>query len=192
MSSINSRFKNLVGSSRRKSQNPSPTPQGASTPTIRPASLSPQTNSSSSSLPTTMNPGQHPVGRPPSYTYAPPNGLAPAQQHGRPASPLPPINTGAPAGYPPQQMGGYPPQGPPGYPPQPPQAGGYGGGYGAPPPAPAPAAPHAQAAYNRPGVAEVAGEGRSKAQLIVGIDFVSRKNTKEIAYYPPVTDLKPS
>ncbi|KAF2261817.1 actin-like ATPase domain-containing protein [Lojkania enalia] len=115
-----------------------------------------------------MNP-QNPLGRPPSYTYAPPGGLAPQQQHGRPTSPLPPINTGAP-GYPPQQMGqpGYPPQGPPGYPPQPP-AGGYGG-YGAPPQAP-PAAPHAPASYNRPNMAEVAGEGRSKAQLIVGIDF---------------------
>jgi hypothetical protein len=66
---------------------------------------------------------------------------------------------------------GYPPQGgPPGYPPQqaPPQPG-YGGGYGAPPAAPPPA--HAPAAYNRPNMAEVAGEGRSKTQLIVGIDF---------------------
>jgi hypothetical protein len=27
--------------------------------------------------------------------------------------------------------------------------------------------------YRPPGMAEVAGEGRSKAQLIVGIDFVS-------------------
>jgi hypothetical protein len=71
---------------------------------------------------------------------------------------------------------GYPPQaGPPGYPPQgPPGAGQYGQGYGAPPPGPP--APHgAPAAYSRPsGMAEVAGEGRSKAQLIVGIDFVSR------------------
>jgi len=70
---------------------------------------------------------------------------------------------------------GYPPQaGPPGYPPQgPPGAGQYGQGYGAPPPgAPAPHGP--PATYNRPsGMAEVAGEGRSKAQLIVGIDFVS-------------------
>ncbi|KAF1844279.1 actin-like ATPase domain-containing protein [Cucurbitaria berberidis CBS 394.84] len=175
MNSMNARFKNLVGSKRKSSShNPSPSPQGGVPPTgqQRPTSLSPQaSNSSSSSLP--MNP-QNPLGRPPSYTYAPPGGLgAPQQQHGRPASPLPPINTGAP-GYPPQQQAmGYPPQaGPPGYPPQaPPPGGQYGqGGYGAPPQAPAPHGP--PATYNRPGgMAEVAGEGRSKAQLIVGIDF---------------------
>jgi hypothetical protein len=177
MSSMNARFKNLVGSKRKSSaHNQSPTPQGNPAPTgqQRPTSLSPQaSNSSSTSLP--MN-QQNPLGRPPSYTYAPPGGLgAPQQQHGRPASPLPPINTGAP-GYPPQQTPmGYPPQaGPPGYPPQgPPGAGQYGQGYGAPlPGAPAPHGP--PATYNRPsGMAEVAGEGRSKAQLIVGIDFVS-------------------
>lgn len=172
MSSMKAGFNKLVGSRRRSSNNPSPSPQGTTTPTQRPNSLSPQaSNGSSTSLAANMNP-QNPLGRPPSYTYAPPGGLgAPNQQHGRPTSPLPPINTGAP-GYPPQQQQmGYPPQGPPGYPPQPPQ-GGYGGGYGA-PPAAAPAAPHAPASYNRPNMAEVAGEGRSKAQLIVGIDFVS-------------------
>ncbi|EDU43220.1 Hsp70 family protein [Pyrenophora tritici-repentis Pt-1C-BFP] len=173
---MNARFKNLVGSKRKSSHNPSPQPAANSnTPTghQRPTSLSPQaSNSSSSSLP--MNNQQNPLGRPPSYTYAPPGTLgAPPQQHGRPASPLPPINTAAP-GYPAQQPPmGYPPQpGPPGYPPQgPPGAGGYGGGYGAPPPgAPAHGPP---AAYNRPSnMAEVAGEGRSKAQLIVGIDFI--------------------
>ncbi|CAI9630369.1 unnamed protein product [Alternaria burnsii] len=172
MNSMNTRFKNLVGSKRKSSShNPSPTPQSnpAPTGTQRPTSLSPQASSSSSSLP--MNP-QNPLGRPPSYTYAPPGGLgAPQQQHGRPASPLPPINTGAP-GYPPQQTPmGYPPQGgPPGYPPQGPP-GQYGQGYGAPPPG-APAPHGAPTSYNRPsGMAEVAGEGRSKAQLIVGIDF---------------------
>jgi hypothetical protein len=71
---------------------------------------------------------------------------------------------------------GYPPQGgPPGYPPHPPQAPGYGG-YGAPPPAAPPQAPHAPASFNNRPVAEVAGEGRSKAQLIVGIDFVSDRH----------------
>ncbi|RAR14541.1 actin-like ATPase domain-containing protein [Stemphylium lycopersici] len=163
---------NLVGSKRKSSQhNPSPTPPGNPAPTgqQRPTSLSPQaSNSSSSSLP--MNPPNN-LGRPPSYTYAPPGGLgAPPPNHGRPASPLPPINTGAP-GYPSQQAP-YPPQpGPPGYPPQGPPGGGYGHGYGQPPPsAPAPHGP--PAAYNRPNnMAEVAGEGRSKAQLIVGIDF---------------------
>jgi len=173
MNSMNARFKNLVGSKRKSSshQPPQSTP-GGSTPTgaNRPTSLSPQaSNSSSSSLP--MNP-QNNLGRPPSYTFAPQQGgLAPQQQHGRPTSPLPPINTGAP-GYPahPQQPVGYPPQaGPPGYPPQAPP-GQYGaGGYGAPPPVPAAHGP--PAAYNRPGMAEAPGEGRSKAQLIVGIDF---------------------
>lgn len=172
---MNARFKNLVGSKRKSSSHqPTQSNPGGTTPTgsNRPTSLSPQaSNSSSSSLP--MNP-QNNLGRPPSYTFAPQqSGLAPQQQHGRPTSPLPPINTGAP-GYPthPQQPVGYPPQGgPPGYPPQPPP-GQYGAGYGAPPP---PAA-HGQGPvqqYRPPGMAEVAGEGRSKAQLIVGIDFVS-------------------
>ncbi|OSS48940.1 hypothetical protein B5807_07018 [Epicoccum nigrum] len=173
MNSMNARFKNLVGSKRKSSshQPPQSTPGGsAPTGANRPTSLSPQaSNSSSSSLP--MNP-QNNLGRPPSYTFAPQQGgLAPQQQHGRPTSPLPPINTGAP-GYPahPQQPVGYPPQaGPPGYPPQAPP-GQYGaGGYGAPPPVPAAHGP--PAAYNRPGMAEAPGEGRSKAQLIVGIDF---------------------
>lgn len=180
MNSMNARFKNLVGSKRKSSSHqPTQSNPGGSTPTgsNRPTSLSPQaSNSSSSSLP--MNP-QNNLGRPPSYTFAPQQGgLAPQQQHGRPTSPLPPINTGAP-GYPqhPQQPVGYPPQGgPPGYPPQPPPGQYGGGGYGAPPP-PVPAAHGPPAAYNRPGMAEVAGEGRSKAQLIVGIDFVSFPST---------------
>lgn len=75
----------------------------------------------------------------------------------------PPINTGAPvAGYPPQMnpmQGGPPVQGgPPGY--------SGAGGYGAPPGANLPTAN-----YTRP-AAEVEGNSRSKAQLIVGIDFV--------------------
>ncbi|KAL1643381.1 hypothetical protein SLS61_009303 [Didymella pomorum] len=171
---MNARFKNLVGSKRKSSSHqPTQSNPGGTTPTgsNRPTSLSPQaSNSSSSSLP--MNP-QNNLGRPPSYTFAPQQGgLAPQQQHGRPTSPLPPINTGAP-GYPthPQQPVGYPPQGgPPGYPPQPPP-GQYGaGGYGPPPPAAHGPGPVQQ--YRPPGaMAEVAGEGRSKAQLIVGIDF---------------------
>ena len=179
MSSMNARFKNLVGSRRRSSNNVSP--QNITTPQQqRPSSLSPQgsnNSSSTTSLPA-MNP-QNPLGRPPSYTYAPPGGLAPQQQqHGRSTSPMPPpINTGAaPAhGYPPQgQMYQQAPQGPPGYPPQQQQQqqAGYAAGYGAPPQAtpPAPAGPQS---YNRPGAVEVEGAGRSKAQLIVGIDFVS-------------------
>lgn len=76
----------------------------------------------------------------------------------------PPINTGAPVtGYPPPQMQGGPPVagGPPGYS----GAGGYGvpAGQNLPP-----------ANYTRP-AAEVEGNSRSKAQLIVGIDFVSAR-----------------
>lgn len=80
----------------------------------------------------------------------------------------PPINTGAPvAGYPPQippqMQGGGPPVagGPPGYT--------GAGGYGAPTGQSLPTA-----TYGRP-AAEVEGSSRSKAQLIVGIDFVSTK-----------------
>jgi hypothetical protein len=78
----------------------------------------------------------------------------------------PPINTAAPAGYPPQmgQMGGPPMAqgqggGPPGYAGAP-QYGQQGG-----------MAPVPYAA--RPNAVEVEGAGRSKSQLIVGIDFVS-------------------
>lgn len=107
-----------------------------------------------------MNPNQ-PLGRPPSYTYANPGQLGAAQHGGRPHSPMPPpINTATqPAGYPPQQVYGAPPAAPPNYPQNPAGYGGYG-------------QPAAQAAYNRPGAAEVDGTGRGKAQLIVGIDFV--------------------
>ncbi|CAK7239584.1 MAG: hypothetical protein STHCBS139747_001015 [Sporothrix thermara] len=109
--------------------------------------------------------------RPPSYTSGyPPAGapipggpprVPPTHMSGGP----PPINTGAAVpGYPPQMQipGGPPPMGgPPGYNGAPPQ------GYGQPPPLqPVPAA------YGRPGpTAEVEGSSRSKAQLIVGIDF---------------------
>lgn len=74
----------------------------------------------------------------------------------------PPINTNTqPAGYSPQQMyGAPPPPGPPGYAQQ---QGGYNPAYGA---------PQNVQAYHRPGAAEVDGGSRSKAQLIVGIDFV--------------------
>jgi hypothetical protein len=90
------------------------------------------------------------------------NSPAPGQMVGPP-----PINTGAPVtGYPPQ----LPPigQGPPlGGPPN------YGGqqGYGGPPPQPGMSGAPIPAAYARGNAAEVEGASRSKAQLIVGIDF---------------------
>jgi hypothetical protein len=179
MSSMNSRFKGLGFGSKRKSsanvptiaQNPTTsTPQLAGRPTPSTAS------SSTTSLP--MNhPG--PGGRPPSYTnnYSP----APASV-GRTQSPMagtprtppsqvmggpPPINTAAsgyPPGHPAGGMGAPPPAGgPPQY--GPPQ-------YGAPVPPGGGSVAAAQYA-NRNNAVEVEGAGRSKAQLIVGIDFVS-------------------
>ncbi|KAI0897360.1 actin-like ATPase domain-containing protein [Annulohypoxylon nitens] len=134
-------------------------------------------SSSQTSLPIMNHPGAGP--RPPSYTPNLPN-FQPQQPIGR-TSPLtqgptrtppsqmaggpPPINTGAPvSGYPPQmhiQPGAQPAPGVPGGPP------GYAG---YPPPAPAPQPTNTMASYGRP-AAEVEGNSRSKAQLIVGIDF---------------------
>lgn len=118
------------------------------------ASPSPPANDSNASLP--MNNQNH-LGRPPSYTY---------NAQGRPTSPLPPgqqqhahlpppINTAV--GYP-QQHGAPPPVAnqPPGY-----------SGYPHPPPG-------LNLSMNQFGARPQHGEldgGRSKAQLIVGIDF---------------------
>ena len=117
--------------------------------------------STSSTTSLTMNPNQTGLGRPPSYTYnpnAPRTGspLPPGQQGGHHP---PPINTGAyPQGHPALQGGAQPP----GY-------GGYGGQ----------AAPQPTLGqYGARGQAvEVEGAGRSKAQLIVGIDFVSSNDS---------------
>ncbi len=188
MSSMNSRFKGLGFGSKRKSSSNTPTiAQNPTTsspaPQLRPISAS--TTSSTSSLP--MN---HPGagGRPPSYTnnYAP----APAAA-GRTQSPMsnprtppsqvmggpPPINTAATGGYPPGHpaggMGAPPPAGgPPGY--GPPQ-------YGAPLPTGGNSVAAAQYA-NRNNAVEVEGAGRSKAQLIVGIDFVNTPNLISLAF----------
>ncbi|EKD12292.1 Hsp70-like protein [Drepanopeziza brunnea f. sp. 'multigermtubi' MB_m1] len=184
MSSMNSRFKGLGFGSKRKSgsnaptiaQNPGGGPNSSSAPQIRPISAS--ATSSSSSLP--MN-HSGAGGRPPSYTnntYPPaPTGIngarttSPMAQHPRtPPSQVmggpPPINTASTGNYPPP---GHPagmgaPQqaaGPPGY--GPPQ-------YGAQFPPGANSMAAAQYA-NRNNAVEVEGAGRSKAQLIVGIDF---------------------
>ncbi|KAH8811431.1 hypothetical protein F5884DRAFT_274128 [Xylogone sp. PMI_703] len=175
MSSMNSRFKNLgFGSKRRSSANinssSAASPASTSNTQLPPAGTgTPTASSSTASLP--MN-HQGVGGRPPSYTN---NGYPPAPPAvGRTTSPLqtgtprtppsqmmngpPPINTGG--GYPPQQGGIPPPV--PGGPPQyvPPQ-------YGGPPPGSIAGAQYA----NRNNAVEVEGAGRSKAQLIVGIDF---------------------
>jgi len=180
MSSLNNRFKGLGFGSKRKSSANVPTSIAtnpfASAPQLpqinqlpgRPAPSSNSAASSTASLPMNNHPSAG--GRPPSYSnnYAP----APAAA-GRTTSPMaggtprtpptqmmggpPPINTAA-AGYPP----GHPAAGPPQYGGGPPQ-------YGAPPPGGGSIA--AQQYANRNNAVEVEGAGRSKAQLIVGIDF---------------------
>lgn len=186
MNSMNARFKGFGLSKRKSTANNPNVPQQPVTTTSPQLSGRPGPPSSAStstaSLPQ-MN-QQHGGGvRPPSYTPGYPPGVIgqqqvrttspqvgnprtpPSQMMGGPA----PLNTAA-AGYPPQQhppvMGGPPPmQGVPGGPPQ------YGGppypqqqqaGMGAP-----------QPYVSRNNAVEVEGAGRSKSQLIVGIDFVS-------------------
>ncbi|KAM0249017.1 hypothetical protein ACHAQJ_009223 [Trichoderma viride] len=138
---------------------------------------------------TTSLPMNHPNqgARPPSYsagTYPQPsqgqpmgrtspmanpgqNRTPPSQMSGGP----PPINTGAPAGYPPNMnpMG----QMPPGMPQGGPQGGppGFGQPTGYPPGPPPAGGPIAQQFQQGNSAAEVEGASRSKAQLIVGIDF---------------------
>ncbi|KAG4033573.1 hypothetical protein MFRU_004g00800 [Monilinia fructicola] len=182
MSSMNARFKSLGFGSKRKSsannistipQNPTSTsssPQLAQLPGQPTPSSTQTASSSTASLP--MN---HPGGagvRPPSYSnqYTPVGRTTSPMAQGAPRTPPtqmmggpPPINTAATGGYPPQQggMGGPPPAGPPQYnhPPQygaggAPMQGGGGAQYG-----------------GRNNAVEVEGAGKSKAQLIVGIDF---------------------
>jgi hypothetical protein len=173
---MNSRFKGLGFGSKRKSsanvptiaQNPT-----SSAPQLPGRPVVPSASSSTTSLP--MN---HPGtgGRPPSYTnnYAPAPAVAGRTQSpmaGHPRTPPsqvsggpPPINTNAggyPPGHPAGGMGGAPQaSGPPQYGPP---------GYGA----PVGNSIAAQQYANRNNAVEVEGAGRSKAQLIVGIDFVS-------------------
>ncbi|KAJ4147792.1 hypothetical protein LMH87_002296 [Akanthomyces muscarius] len=189
MSSINSRLKNF-GFGKRKSTASIQTLDGVPSSSTPPpgqipqnASLAPLTSSTS----TTSLPMNHPGGnRPPSYTanYPPgppgpggqplgrtspmtsqgPNRTPPSQMVGGP----PPINTGAPVGYPPNMapgMGGGPQMGHPGGPPQ-----GYPPPAGYPPGPPQPSGPMGQQQFGQ-NRAEVEGSSQSKAQLIVGIDF---------------------
>lgn len=201
LNSLNSRFKGL-GFGKRKStasipssdtsslhqqvtntatpppQIPQQFPAQGQPPPSQPGAAPPLPSSSSQqSIPTMNHPGGPP--RPPSYNANfPPGGpplgrtspltqgparTPPSQMVGGP----PPINTGAPvSGYPPQMgvPGGHPPPGmggPPGY-----------AGYPPPGPPPQPGPPMQQ--YGRPPVPnEVDAQSKSKAQLIVGIDFVS-------------------
>lgn len=188
---MSSRLKSLGFGSKRKSAvniqtSAAPSPNGSTTTagghsTPPPPQAGPPANSSQTSLPP-PNPAQaamnqQTLGRPPSYSY---NNAA-----GRPTSPMPPTQQQQMAAphhpgqidtrqssymgqQPQQQMG----------PPQPP---GYGGAYN-----------QMQQQQQQQGglqymnaqhvpgrAAEVEGAGRSKAQLIVGIDFVSRKCTND-------------
>ncbi|EGD90832.1 hypothetical protein H112_01415 [Trichophyton rubrum D6] len=169
MDLMSSRFKLGFGNKRKSGSSLAPTTTATNTPPNgSPSQPSPppgntsNPNASSASLP--MNPQNH-LGRPPSYTYAP---GAP-----RPASPLPPggqhhpqqlahhpppLNTGVGVPYPTGGgMSSAPP--PPGYGGYPPQSTGQGHGI------PQPLAPF------RGHTGELDNQARSKAQLIVGIDF---------------------
>lgn len=179
---MSSRFKSLGFGSKRKSaaniQNSSTTSTLVASPngsTSTAGTPPPPQNTSTTSLPP-MNPNQPAApGRPPSYSY---NTVA-----GRPQSPMPPaqnqmahhpapIDTRAGA-----YVGGAPQLGPP----QPP---GYGGAYGHQQQqqlGPQPGIQHMANQYP-PGArpaAEVEGAGRSKAQLIVGIDFVRNRTNPQ-------------
>ena len=180
---MNSRFKGFGGFGSRRlpsKNNVSSVPQQPSTTTLAPSASTnglnhtpPGSTSSTTSLP--MNPPQNGLGRPPSYTYNP---NAPrAQSPMPPQQPVthhpPPINTGAyPQGHP--ALGGAP---------QPP---GYGGGYAQNQGMSAPQPTLGQ--YGGRGQAvEVEGAGRSKAQLIVGIDFVRKTSSNALALPSPLT-----
>lgn len=168
MDLMNSRLKGFgerFGSKRTPPRNVS-LPQQPSTTTLAPSTSTnglvnhtpPGSTSSTTSLP--MNPPQNGLGRPPSYTYNPnaPRAQSPMPPQQQVAHHPPPINTNAyPQGHP--ALGGSS---------QPP---GYGGGYGQGQAMSAPQPTLGQ--YGGRGQAvEVEGAGRSKAQLIVGIDFV--------------------
>ncbi|KAG5978959.1 hypothetical protein E4U55_005710 [Claviceps digitariae] len=187
MSSMNSRFKGF-GFGKRKSTAsiqpadgvpPASTPPPGQIPQhqipLPGPGRTPPSGASSSQTSLAMN-------RPPSYTsnYPPalPGSLgdrtSPHQGHNSRTPPSqivggpPPINTGAPLGYPPPNMvpmgQGPPPMG--GHPP------GFGGqpGYPTGPPPPQ-GGPHLQQFQRLNPAAEVEGASKSKAQLIVGIDF---------------------
>ncbi|KAI9833962.1 MAG: hypothetical protein M1826_005867 [Phylliscum demangeonii] len=156
----------------------------AATPPL-PPSLPPTTPGTPSGAPAVMN---SPMGRPPSYTYSQgPGSMVPNQPGpGRSTSPMPPgphgmIHPGLPGN---QAMNGPPMNAPAGvYQPQPgmpgmgappPPAGApmpYGGYRPGVPPAGMPPQPVPYPSTNNPNAVEVEGTNRSKAQLIVGIDF---------------------
>lgn len=120
-----------------------PPSNGATSPGSAPS----HTSSSSTSLPMNPNPNPNALGRPPSYSYNRSASPMPPQQ--MPHHP-PPLNTNVQYTQPAMQHMGAPP------------------GYGLQQPVAQPVPPMP---YVRNPAVEVEGSGRSKAQLIVGIDF---------------------
>jgi hypothetical protein len=181
---MNVRLKGFgLGSKRKSSANNPATPQPSpSSPQLQgPLPGRPGPHSASSS--THSLPMSHPGagGRPPSYTPG-------YVQGGRTTSPPMPPGSGNPRTPPSQVIGGPPPiHTAAGYPPPngpapvgaPPMGGPpvYGGAPYPPPGLPGAMAPVQYAARNT--AVEVEGAGRSKSQLIVGIDFVSLLNPFE-------------
>lgn len=170
MDLMNARFKQFgasLGSKRNPNRNTSSqsSVQPASTNGVAPTP--PLSTSSTTNLP--MNQAQNGLGRPPSYTYNP---HAP-----RSSSPLPPATQQLPHHPPPINTGSYP-QGHPALngTAQPP---GYAGGYAQPNGMQGAGAPQSTMGHypGRGAPVEVEGAGRSKAQLIVGIDFVRTTNS---------------
>lgn len=182
---MNNRFKGFGLGSKRKSSANNAVPQGAPAARPQPQYIAPQipirpdlpsTPSSTSSSIQMSHPGAGQ--RPPSYTPTYPPGSLGA----RTTSPPMPPGPGNPRTPPTQVMGGPPPiqtNNPGGYPPPsgplgaPPLHGGppqYGG---QPYPGPGQGPMGGSVPYvARNNAVEVEGAGRSKSQLIVGIDFV--------------------
>lgn len=164
---MNARLRSLaLGKSKRKSSG-NITPQPTSSPPLNGVIHTPTgSNTSTTSLPMNQSPAQNGLGRPPSYTYNPnapraTSPMPPGQQQA--VHHPPPINTNPYSlGHP---AAGGAPQLPPVYGAGYQQPNGMGGG-GAP-------GPGIGQYGSRAAPVEVEGAGKSKAQLIVGIDFVS-------------------
>lgn len=166
---MNSRFKQFgasFGSKRNSNRNVSNNQNpGSLIPAAANVASHTPTASTSSTTSLPMNTPQNGLGRPPSYTYNPQRStspMPPATQQTLSHHP-PPINTGA---YPPGHQGLAGAVQPPG----------YGGAYAQPNGmhnAPQPTLGQYGPSRGQQAV-EVEGAGRSKAQLIVGIDFVRR------------------
>ncbi|KAI4129947.1 MAG: hypothetical protein LQ347_003563 [Umbilicaria vellea] len=167
MDSMNARLRGLALKKSKRRISGGIATQPDSSPPLLNGSLHTPTgsNASTTSLPMNQSPAQNGLGRPPSYTYNPnaPRAQSPMPPPGpqQVAHHPPPINTnsyshghpaagGAPQ-LPPVYGGGY----------QPPNPMGGGGGQG----------PGIGQYGSRGAPVEVEGAGKSKAQLIVGIDF---------------------